>query len=852
MISIAFSPDVASSQRRDASSTSGKPVVEVTQLQDSALRQIAALIAEKEARSPIQRKIDSQLLATMRMRRGDWTERGLPAIKTNVEVSNRGDVVVHVTTSKNQPVLEEIRRLGGKVLSEFAQYHSLIANVSLQDLESVAKIPEVRFIGIHPKSTTYRARRDRTRARSKRRERQPTASKSAPRLDSAETLTALIGRVTSEGDKTHQADQARATFGINGTGVKIGVISDSFNKLGGASADVATGDLPGPGNPNGFTTPVTVLEDCSEDATDEGRAMLQIIHDLAPGAQLYFATGFGSKESFAQNILKLRASGCDIIVDDVGYPDESPFQDGIIARAVNTVTSDGALYFSSAANNGNLRNNSSRTWEGDFVDVGPIPFGGRVFRGLHSFDGLPFNQVVDVGDKASVYLTWSDPLRAATNDYDLYVVDSAGTKILQRSTNPQDGAQDPFEWVVKLNAGERIVIQKTERSANRFLHLTVADCLLSKGTQGNTRGHSAAANAFTVAATPASFRDMGPPIGRSGPFPNSFGASSRVENFSSDGPRRVFFYSDGSPITPGNYSSSGGVVRQKPDITAADGVSTTFFGDESNRFFGTSAASPHAAAIAALLKSKYPSLSPAMIRTILTRTAIDIEVPGIDTVSGYGIVMARSALFWARYYSGEPAENSVDDGSSEVKASGASENGGIDVNRMTPGLYPTQLRTIRIFFEPAVGLPNPAGAQIRLIAFAGAAGTNRPPNNPTFLVNRLVSIPNVPPAGGWVHFPIDNGPVISSGDLYVGLQKPNPAGGVATFYDRNGNQLDRSFTSTNNGATWNPTLFQPSTPVNALIRAVFAKQGVTSVSAASYKETSLAPESVVAAFGNGL
>ena len=64
--------------------------------------------------------------------------------------------------------------------------------------------------------------------------------------------------------------------------------------------------------------PVTVLPG-QAGSGDEGTAMLEIIHDLAPGAQLYFATGTTSLAMFAQNILDLRAAGCDIIVDDVQY-----------------------------------------------------------------------------------------------------------------------------------------------------------------------------------------------------------------------------------------------------------------------------------------------------------------------------------------------------------------------------------------------------------------------------------------------------------------------------------------------------------------------------------------------------
>jgi len=73
--------------------------------------------------------------------------------------------------------------------------------------------------------------------------------------------------------------------------------------------------------------------------------MLEIVHDLAPGAQLYFATALGSEANFANNIQQLQAAGCKHYVDDELYNDESPFQDGIVAKAVNAVTANGFIFF---------------------------------------------------------------------------------------------------------------------------------------------------------------------------------------------------------------------------------------------------------------------------------------------------------------------------------------------------------------------------------------------------------------------------------------------------------------------------------------------------------------------------
>src|SRR5262249_22591771 len=108
--------------------------------------------------------------------------------------------------------------------------------------------------------------------------------------------------------------------------------------------------------------------------------------------------------------------------------------------------------------------------------------------------------------------------------------------------------------------------------------------------------------------------------------------------------RRMFYYPNGTPITPGNFSSTGGALWQKPEIAAADDVLTTVPGDLSV-FKGTSAAAPQAAGIAALLKCYNTNLTAAQIRNLLTSTALDITPPtGVDRDSGYGIAMPTPAL----------------------------------------------------------------------------------------------------------------------------------------------------------------------------------------------------------------
>ena len=152
--------------------------------------------------------------------------------------------------------------------------------------------------------------------------------------------------------------------------------------------------------------------------------MLEIVYDLAPGADLSFATSNGGEAQLAQNILDLRTSGCDVMVDDVIYPTEPVFQDGIVADAVDTVVADDALYFSSAGNSGNFNDGTSGVWEGDFDPLSDDS---------HDFgDGTGFNTITS--NTSLITLQWADPQGGSGNDYDLYLFNSAETPSLASPT----------------------------------------------------------------------------------------------------------------------------------------------------------------------------------------------------------------------------------------------------------------------------------------------------------------------------------------------------------------------------------------------------------------------------------
>jgi subtilisin-like proprotein convertase family protein len=599
------------------------------ELSPQAVAQMRALLAEKEARTPAQRKIGSALLYQMKMSRGEAIAAGVRTLGTGVTVT-KGLTLVDIRARVTPALLDAIAAAGGIVTSSYPRYEAIRAHVPLARLEQVAARGEV--LEIHPAARAMTQRMADTERRGEAADRTP---RKRLRAEERARLSAVITDAinASQGVVTHRVNTARTAYGATGATIKIGVLSDSVDFL---AVSQASGDV----------GPVTVLPGQSGvPGTGEGTAMLEIIQDVAPDAQLFFATAFESPAGFASNILALRAAGCDIIVDDVFYFAESPFQDGIIAQAVNTVTADGALYFSSAGNAGSIRKGTAGVYEGDFVDSATTLPGitGAINRFNNGTTNANNNRIAAGNGNAPISLFWSDPLGASANDYDLFVFNAGLTAVTNASTNVQNGTQDPYEQTgISPGVGTRMVVVKKAAASPRFLHLNTNRGRLDIPTTGQTKGHSAAVEAYSVAATPAATAfGTGSPTG---PFPSAFSPASLLEIFSSDGARRVFYNADGSLANPGNPSllSDGGVVRSKPDLTAADGVSTSVSGFAT--FFGTSAAAPHAAAIAGLFKSALPLATSAEVRTALTSSAIDIELGGSDINSGAGIVMADSAL----------------------------------------------------------------------------------------------------------------------------------------------------------------------------------------------------------------
>ena len=588
-------------------------------------RGIADLLAAKSRRSPAQRKVGSRLLElaaaqaprrSVRMSAQDAAPVVEPAERGRAA---DGRMLVDIRADATPAVLARIRELGGSVVDSVPAYRSVRALLPVASVERLAAMDAVRSIRPADEASTAGQA--------------PAASSAAVGMrDRAVTRKDN----TTAGDIAHRADVARTTHGVDGAGIGIGVMSDGVRSL---AERQASGDLPAPVTvlPGQKGGPLSLTGLITGRGGDEGTAMLEIVHDLAPGAQLYFATGLGGEARMAQNIEDLCAAGADVIVDDIFYFREPAFQDGIVARAVNAAAADGCFHFSAAGNAGNLNDGTSGVWEGDYAEGTDFELNGVSVGKAHDFGGGVEGNKVEK-DGLEFVLQWADPLGASANDYDLFLVD-ADDNVLASSTNTQDGTQDPVEYIGSNSADYTdayLVVVKASGAANRYLRLDTIRGELAVATAGQTVRHAAAENAVTVGAV-----DVRTAAGAGGVF----NGTESIRTDSSDGPRRMFFEPDGTPITAGNFSSTGGKLLQKPDLAAATCVTTAT--PDFSPFCGTSSSAPHAAAIAALVLEAAGGparVTLAGLRTALTGSALDIEATGVDRDSGAGIVMTPGAV----------------------------------------------------------------------------------------------------------------------------------------------------------------------------------------------------------------
>jgi hypothetical protein len=400
------------------------------------------------------------------------------------------------------------------------------------------------------------------------------------------------GSATSEGDAAHRAPQARAA-GPTGAGIPVGIMSDSINRRGtGVAGSQSTNDLP---------ATVQILDDAGPGSTDEGRAMAQIVYDMAPGIpKIIFARGGGGPAVRAANIDALVAAGARVIADDVVYLAEPFFQDGIVAQAADRAKANGTAYLVSAGNR------ARQSWEGVFTPSS-VP-AENDFDPSVGEDRKQTIATVPVGQKLNLFFQWEDPVGGVTNDFavDFYNANTSVFLGTVDTNNVSSGIPGEFAELTGAAGGTPFAMTIRRVSGTGTPHLK---WIANGAFTGSLPAEFAAAPAIDPDASSARGALTVAAVRH-----NDAGLDS-VESFSSRGPTVTrYFDKDGNRLATPD-------VRPKPDLAGADGVATTSDFDvgspDLNPFFGTSAAAPSAAGVATLLWSAKPSMSVDLLYEIL-------------------------------------------------------------------------------------------------------------------------------------------------------------------------------------------------------------------------------------------
>ncbi len=454
--------------------------------------------------------------------------------------------------------------------------------------------------------------------------------------------------------------------GLDGTGITIGVLSGGYGTITdqnkSAAHDVLTGDVP---------ASVRVLHEGLPRYNDEGRAMAQLIHDIAPGAQIVFsAPVFPATDSLADQLAAMEGTadrireladpnrgGASIIVSDVFIAAEPAYQDGPIAQAIDQVSAGGVAFVAAAGNF------DGQAWDTAHVTTAPDTDPKTHLDGSFiDFNTADSSTAVDVrqrlkiqpGTSVLLNLQWDQPWYTAsgvTTDLDLIVVDASSGKVLSSGTrNLTDtvgGKQFPVDQLAFTNT--------TTDSDFDLLIKLVAGPLPGRARYVNTLANPSREGEFVISEFARA--DVSSPIPSStARLAISVGAvsaddTSLVESYSSRGPATILFDTAGHRLAVSE-------VRDVPTLAAYDSLETTFFGElkaGALRFNGTSAAAPVAAAVAALVLQANPSWQsdpslrsriPELLRQRLTQTADpSVGQPGIDTATGAGLLSAARAVF---------------------------------------------------------------------------------------------------------------------------------------------------------------------------------------------------------------
>ncbi|MBN1220115.1 MAG: S8 family serine peptidase [Anaerolineae bacterium] len=389
------------------------------------------------------------------------------------------------------------------------------------------------------------------------------------------------GIILGQGVNKTQANQWQEK-GLTGSGVKVGILDLGFAGY----QELLGTELPE------TVTAQTFGDDAMFNQEVHGTACAEIIHEMAPGAELYLAYYDGSDVAMGLAVEWLINQNVDIISNSTGSNGLTPLDGtGFAAELVNWAYDEGIFWVNAAGNEADVH------WRGSFTDSN----GDTIHEFFPDSVVLPFIPF-GPGEQTQIILSWDD-WQNVDQDYDLALFDP-DENLLGKSEEPQDGqpGQLPIEGFLYEFSDNEIYFLVIQNYENRARGDATFDLFIHGGLMHPD---------YTVAE-----HSLGNPADAQGAF--AVGAvnwaDDVLEAYSSQGPT-----SDG---------------RIKPDLSAPSVVDSRSYAPEA--FDGTSAAAPHVSGAAALILEAFPELTPAELAAFLQEQAIDLGDSGPDNAFGVG------------------------------------------------------------------------------------------------------------------------------------------------------------------------------------------------------------------------
>jgi hypothetical protein len=551
-----------------------------------------------------------------------------------VDAGGALDLQLHATAAVGSTQLAQLRGLGVTVESSSAQFAAVPgaalpqaglvhAAVPVDKLDAVAALPWVAAV-------------------------RPV---SRPQVDA--------GPITSEGVALHRAGVAQR-IGLTGRGQRVGAMSDGVTHL---ADSVAKGELP---------PDVTVIDPGDG---DEGTGMLEIVHDMAPGAKLLFT---GTGETLADHVGGLRqlaAAGANLITEDLAFDDEPAFQQGLAASTAEALARSGVWVSSSSGNLGGRHTPRVRAVGTGRSpdDISDATFG----TGCGATAPAPHNAVAVAGGTDNSFdillgqdglllatLQWSEPRaifptpgRGGFTNLNLYLLDQTGRCLAVSNAVQANGVGDTIEQVLfdsaSLGVGNHPLKLVVDVAGT---YSAVAPPLLDLRWR-------TAVNGSLALDTPSRAGSLNPDSNYLGAATSAGAAPASqstdpkavpLESFSAGGPVQI---GSTTQCRHGAVGPCTGVAGPRfrtaiaPTWTAADGVSVSGSGgfpdpdvcpataNGACLFFGTSAAAPSAAGVAAVVRQELGGrLPPRLLNLALAKLAVDRGDPGRDNLWGVGVL----------------------------------------------------------------------------------------------------------------------------------------------------------------------------------------------------------------------